>query len=169
MTGGPSGGGSSGWVVLAIISYHSSLWFGGAGMARGTRITSAAALVAALLAAIPSPAPAASVPRWVLHAERFPGGLSQGVRAYALHPAPAGSTLGSQPASPAITSQGTVDNVQANTDPGSLPQNETAVAYDSSDPMLAVAAANGYVNDSLWIAHTSDGGQHCSRLFKTPP
>jgi hypothetical protein len=64
---------------------------------------------------------------------------------------------------------GPLQNVQANTDTSPpVPQNETAVAYDLSDPMTAVAAANGYVNGGLWIGRTTDGGQTWSTRFKTP-
>ena len=141
----------------------------GDGIAALARISAALALVAALLTAIPSPAPAAAAgPPWILHAKRYPGGLSQGVRAYALHPtlASAGPSVSGPSSAAPSPAQGTLDNIRMTTNP--VPQNETAVAFDLSDPMKAVAAANGYVNDSLWIGRTVDGGQTWSGRFKVP-
>ena len=138
-------------------------------MARGFRIAAAAALVAALVSGVPAAGSAAPAPRWVLHAERFPGGLSQGVRAYALRPAlasPATSAPVSRPEGPAL---GPLDNVKMNADSNPpVPQDETAVADEPSHPTTAVAAANGYVNDGLWIGRTTNGGHSWSSLFKAP-
>src|SRR5437588_8622933 len=137
-------------------------------MAAWARISTASALVAGLIAAIQSPAPASPTPLWILHAERYPGGLSQGVRAYALRPAFAsgGTPLSGPGAPPPGQAAGALDNIRMTSNP--IPQNETAVAVNPSDPMRAVAAANGYVNDGLWIGRTIDGGQTWSGRFKVP-
>src|SRR5690242_15920122 len=89
--------------------------------------------------------PAAKTPRWVTHVARYSGGISSGVRAMfassqARTSAPSGSH--SRSGSPA-GGGGAGNNVQMNDDSyPPLPQNETAVAYDTTHPQNAVAAAN---------------------------
>jgi hypothetical protein len=97
---------------------------------------------------------------WILHIQNYPGGISAGVRAtYAasLEKARLGVSQGS-------FLPGTVfgrNNVQMNTDYSpAMPQNETAVALDNLNPMVAVAAANDYGNNGLRVMYTSDGGSH---------
>jgi len=113
-----------------------------------------------------------ATPRWVKHIRRYPGGISNGVRA-------AGSAAvrraqaryGSSPRTvhgraPAF---GLLTNVQANTDSSPpVPQNETAVAYSIDNPQTAVAAANDYLDGGLWIGTTHDGGNTWSSQFITP-
>src|SRR2546428_12380878 len=140
-------------------------------MGRVGRIAAAGALAAGCLMVAASRSPARPAPPWVLHAERFPGGLSQGVRAYALAAVgPTGRFPAPEVASASPRAAGTpLVNVQMNSDARPpLPQNETAVAYDLSNPMDAVAAANDYVDGGLWIGHTSNGGQSWSSLFQSP-
>ena len=139
------------------------------------RVVSVAAALA-LLAAVPAGAAGsarahtgatARVPLWMLHAERYPGSFSAGVRAHALldrsgalRPGPAGPGTPQRPASG-------LDNLQASA-PSSYPQNETAVAFDVFHPLRAVAASNDYQSGGLWIGHTADGGGTWKSLFRGP-
>lgn len=124
-----------------------------------------ARLIPLLLLALLAGASAASAasPRWVEHVEKFPGGISGGVRAHldpAVEAARARALLA--PATPlaAPATQGPLDNVLMNDDSSPpLPQNETAVALKPADPLVAVAAANDYVLGGLWVGHTNDGGR----------
>jgi hypothetical protein len=114
-----------------------------------------------------------ATPRWVKHVQRYPGGISAGVRAYlspALRAAQAryGGAARSGPPG-AAPAQGTLTNVQANTDSTPpVPQNEPTVAYSLDDPMTAVAASNDYIDEGLWIGTTHDGGNHWTSAFVTP-
>ena len=55
---------------------------------------------------------------------------------------------------------GSLDNLQTNDDSTPpLPQDETAVAFNPSNQLVAVAAANDYVSGGVWIGTTHDGGQ----------
>ena len=52
-------------------------------------------------------------------------------------------------------------NVQMNDDSNPpLPQNETAVAVQAGQPLVAVAAANDYVSGGVVVMRTTDGGRH---------
>ena len=103
---------------------------------------------------------ASTTARWILHIQNYPGGISAGVRAtYAA--ALEKARLG---VSPGAFLPGTVfgrNNLQMNTDYSpAMPQNETAVALDNANPMVAVAASNDYGNNGLRVMYTSDGGLH---------
>src|SRR5204863_9150703 len=77
----------------------------------------------------PSPTtPAAKTPRWVTHVARYPGGISNGVRAMlAAAQARTGSPTGSASARPGSPAGDPGNNVQLNDDSyPRLPQNETA-------------------------------------------
>jgi hypothetical protein len=114
--------------------------------------------------------PAAKTPRWVTHVARYPGGISNGVRAMlaasqAKSGSPAGAASGRQGSR--IGAPG--NNVQMNDDSyPPLPQNETAVAYKTTHPQVAVAAANDYVSGGVVVMRTSDGGQHWASTRITP-
>jgi hypothetical protein len=102
--------------------------------------------------------PSAATPRWVTHVARYPGGISGTVRAvYAARgqngAATARATAGAKP--------GVAEtNVQMNDDSyPPLPQNETAVAYNVTEPRIAVAAANDYVSGGVVVMRTSDSGR----------
>src|SRR5438876_511467 len=102
-----------------------------------------------------------ATPRWVLHVQHHAGGISNGVRA-SLDPrvaqAQAASRNQTARQAPAITAG---PNVQMNDDSDPpLPQNETAVAYSTAKPLVAVAAANDYVSGGVVVMRTSDGGRH---------
>lgn len=98
-------------------------------------------------------------PLWVEHVRTFEGGISGSVRARLL----------AQEASAVATTAPDLENVRASTDPAeNLPQNETAVALNPNDPFNAVAAANDWVTDGLWIGHTTDGGRTWSNEFREP-
>ena len=49
-----------------------------------------------------------------------------------------------------------------------LPQNETAVAYKTTHPQIAVAAANDYVSGGVVVMRTSNGGQQWASTRITP-
>lgn len=136
-------------------------------MRRTLRLLLAAGMLA-MLTGLSSPVVAGAgssrTPLWVKHASLYPGGISNGVRAYldsAVVQAQAqyGRNL---PTTPATSSRpGQLNNVQMNDDSyPPLPQNETSVAYNLSDPMIAVAGANDYVSGGTVIMRTTDGGQH---------
>jgi hypothetical protein len=106
----------------------------------------------------------ASSPLWVRHVERYPGGISNGVRAQldpAVERARAASNLNGLASTPAAHElAGPLDNVLMNSDSNPpLPQNETAVALKPGNTLVAVAAANDYVKGGLWVGRTSDGGK----------
>jgi hypothetical protein len=126
----------------------------------------AIALLVVMVGFAPSGA-AGTPPLWVQHIENFPGGISNGVRAR-LAAFQAGG--GSRSATTALAQQsvGGMD-IQMNTDcDPPLPQNETSVALNTSDPNNAVAAANDYCGDGFWIGHSFDGGQTWTSEFKDP-
>src|SRR4249920_395717 len=113
--------------------------------------------------------PAVATPRWVTHVARYPGGISNGVRAvYATQTARAG-TPAKAPAGPASPANDHGGNVQMNTDSyPPMPQNETAVAYKTTNPDVAVAAANDYITGGVIVMRTSDAGEHWATNFISP-
>lgn len=129
------------------------------------------ATAAAIGVGQPTPTtPAAKTPRWVMHVARYSGGISGGVRAMLA----ASQAKGTSPAGGASGRAGSRvgapgNNVQMNDDSyPPLPQNETAVAYDTTHPQIAVAAANDYVSGGVVVMSTSDGGQHWASTRITP-
>jgi len=114
-------------------------------------------------AAFLAPAAYGATPLWVQHVQNYRGGISNGVRAYTDPSVAAAQTLyGSGPfaASGFTSSLATLENMQINTDSTPpLPQDETSVALNPSNPLVAVAAANDYVSGGVWIGTTQDGGQ----------
>src|SRR4051794_11292015 len=114
-----------------------------------------------------------STPRWVKHVHRYPGGISNGVRAYldpgmrkAKKQARASQEL-SSPAAPAAP--GPLQNIQVNSQDSNppLPQNETQVVHSELNDNIAVAGANDYVNGGSQIYTTSDGGQTWSTQYRS--
>lgn len=106
---------------------------------------------------------ATTTPRWVKHVERFPGGISNGVRAQAsselvaAQARYAGATARAMEAPSAPVAR---DNVQMNDDSNPpVPQNETSVAYNTDNPLIAVGASNDYVSGGVAVMRTSDGGR----------
>jgi hypothetical protein len=130
----------------------------------------ATGLVAAtFLAAAPGQAAGkAATPRWILHIQRYPGGISNGVRAMVSAQAEsARATARKTGGAAAPASSG--PNVQMNTDSNPpLPQNETAVAVSLANPKVAVAAANDYVSGGNVVMRTLDGGRHWVSTRVTP-
>ena len=49
-----------------------------------------------------------------------------------------------------------------------MPQNETAVAYKTTNPDVAVAAANDYITGGVIVMRTSDAGEHWATNFISP-
>jgi hypothetical protein len=119
----------------------------------------AASVAASFLAAAPGQASkAAPTPRWILHIQRYPGGISNGVRAMVSPAAMAARAASRGAAASAPASSGS--NIQMNTDSNPpLPQNETAVAVSLANPKIAVAAANDYVSGGNIVMRTADGGR----------
>jgi hypothetical protein len=120
----------------------------------------AATLVATLAGILAPPAAtgaSGSTPRWVTHVQRYPGGISNGVR-FSLDPAVV-RVQGRYAADRAAERVGG-SNVQMNADSyPPLPQNEESIAYSTDDPMVAVAGSNDYVSGGTMIMYTSDGGR----------
>jgi hypothetical protein len=111
--------------------------------------------------------PSAATPRWVTHVARYPGGISGTVRAvYAARGQNgAASTSAKAGAKPHVAGA----NVQMNDDSyPPMPQNETAVAYNVTDPDIAVAAANDYVSGGVVVMRTSDSGRRWASTRVTP-
>ena len=129
----------------------------------------AGSTAAATLAAAPSLAAApATTPRWIMHIQRYPGGISNGARAMVSAQAMA-ARAARHPISGASASVSFGPNVQMNTDSNPpLPQNETAVAASLANPKIAVAAANNYVSGGNIVMSTTDGGRHWSSTRVTP-
>lgn len=97
-------------------------------------------------------------PLWVAHVRKFPGGISNGVRA-SLDPA-VQQAQARHLAAAAQPSAAAIDNVQMNDDSyPPMPQNETSVAYSIDNPLVAVAGANDYVSGGTMVMRTSDGGR----------
>ncbi|MDP9342518.1 MAG: hypothetical protein M3Q23_10600 [Actinomycetota bacterium] len=112
-------------------------------------------------------------PRWVKHVKHYPGGISNGVRAYVSKGVIGAQAAARQglfkPSAPGNTG-GIGGNVQVNTEPVTpkMPQNETAVAYSTDDPLTAVATSNDYIDGGLGIYTTHDGGNTWNSTYLTP-
>src|SRR2546421_1929529 len=110
-------------------------------------LVAVSAAVATIGLTAPTGAVAAdSTPLWVKHVNRYPGGISGTPRSY-LDPKVSELQGRYRQAmlSPASVSKN--KNVQMNDDSyPPLPQNETSVAYDTDEPLIAVAASNDYVS-----------------------
>jgi hypothetical protein len=124
-------------------------------------------------AGAPAAATPAAAPLWVQHVQKYPGGITLGVRAYASpEVAAAQARFANAPlaatAQPAATVAG-LHNVQMDTNSyPPMPQNETSVAVSLSNPRVAVAGANDYVNGALTVMYTSDGGSHWGTIRVVP-
>ncbi len=118
----------------------------------------------------PSPTtPAAKTPRWVTHVARYSGGISGGVRAMLASDQARTDSAGAARARSGSPAGSPGNNVQMNDDSyPPLPQNETAVAYKTTHPQIAVAAANDYVSGGVVVMRTSNGGQSWSSTRITP-
>jgi hypothetical protein len=111
--------------------------------------------------------PSAATPRWVTHVARYPGGISGTVRA--VWAAQNQHVAASATAKGGARSRVADTNVQMNDDSWPpLPQNETAVAYNVTDPRIAVAAANDYVSGGVVVMRTSDSGRNWASTRITP-
>jgi hypothetical protein len=141
-------------------------------MARALRSVFAFALLAgAIGVSAAAPGSAGSPPRWVVHVKSFSGGISNGVRARLAAAEVKGSTVALRPAGSGSTqvAAAALQNVQANADcDPPLPQNETSVAFNVTDPMNAVIAANDWCGDGYWMGFTTDGGRTWGSIFKDP-
>jgi hypothetical protein len=136
-------------------------------------VVSVLAVVLALVASsgsAASPTPASvKTPRWVLHVQRFSGGISNGVRAQAPDATTVHSARVTGRAAGAAASSTGLRNLQMNDDSfPPMPQNETAVDYSRADPLVAVAAANDYVSGGVVVMRTADGGKSWKSTRVTP-
>jgi hypothetical protein len=129
----------------------------------------AGSVAASFLAAAPGQASGtAATPRWILHIQRYPGGISNGVRAM-VSPQAVAARAARHRVSGAPASVSFGPNVRMNTDSSPpLPQNETAAAVSLANPKVAVAAANDYVSGGNIVMRTLDGGRHWSSTRVTP-
>jgi hypothetical protein len=129
-------------------------------LAAGAVALAAAAALAGSAATRASASRTAATPQWIQHIQKYAGGISNGVRAtYYGWQQQAALGLSRQHVTSATASGR--DNVQMNTDYyPPMPQNETAVALDTDEPMIAVAGSNDYGNNGLRIMYTADGGKH---------
>ncbi len=128
------------------------------------------ALVLVVLAAGQASAAASTTPRWTTHVRNYPGGISNGVRAYLdSGVSSAKSGLGPVALSGSAAQRAPLNNVQVNSLDSSprVPQNETQVVVNPNNPMIAVAAANDYVNGGSQIYRTTDGGFHWTTQFRS--
>ncbi len=146
-------------------------------MRQSVRLILAAALVVSA-AAIGGPQSTAlatasgSTPPWVLHVQHFPGGISDGVRAYATGEVAQAQT---RYAGAKLTSTNSVSTLRAlknvqmdqNTNPP-LPQNETNVAVSLANPNIAVAGSNDYVSGGVTVMYTSNGGASWGTIRVVP-
>jgi hypothetical protein len=133
-------------------------------MRRTSTFAVALILLSATVALAPSAVSAGGAPLWVKHVRNYPGGISVGVRA----------RLASLDAGTASTASAALQpvpgtDVQMNDDcDPALPQDETSVAVNTSNPLNAVSAANDYCGDGFWIGYTTDGGDSWTSIFKDP-
>jgi hypothetical protein len=135
-------------------------------MRRASTIALALGLLTATIA-LSSPAVAAdATPLWVKHVRNYPGGISGGVRARLVALEAQTDQAGTASATQQLVA-GTDVQMNDDCDPP-LPQNETSVAVNTSDPDNAVSAANDYCGDGFWIGHTTDGGDTWTSEFKDP-
>jgi hypothetical protein len=135
-------------------------------------IVVAAAFGVAAWMAIAGSLAAAATPRWVRHVQRYPGGISSGVRAYTdsgLQRAQAASKFRSPSVAPVPSqSAGSLQNLQVNSDSNPpLPQNETQIAHSFYNDRVAVGGANDYVNGGSQIYATTDGGQSWTTQYRS--
>ena len=135
-------------------------------MRRASTFAVALALLTATIALAPSAVSAAGTPRWVKHVRNYPGGISAGVRARLVALQAETGTAGAASAALQLVA-GTDVQMNDDCDPP-LPQNETSVAVNTTDPDNAVSAANDYCGDGFWIGHTTDGGATWTSEFKDP-
>jgi hypothetical protein len=123
-------------------------------------------------ATVPAAAAIGPAPPWVQHVQKYPGGITAGVRAFATaEAASAQAKFARAPLSaPAqLTPGGSLHNVQmdTNTNPP-LPQNETNVAVSLDNPSIAVAGSNDYVSGGVTVMYTADGGSHWGTIRVNP-
>src|SRR5919197_1765052 len=137
----------------------------GAGMKRASRWLVAVAVLGTTIALSAPHGSIATetVPLWVKHIQKYPGGISNGVRQMVSLDAQRVGRPSRAPASIARVhgSNRHLRNVQMNNNSyPPLPQNETAVAYNTHNPLNAVAASNDYVSGGNTVMMTFDGGRH---------
>src|SRR3954451_1527869 len=137
-------------------------------MRKGTSISVMLAVVAGLMSLGTAIATASTTPRWVTHAQNYPGGISGGVRAY-LDKGVTGAKPGLSPTSASAFQRAPLLNVQVNSLDSNpkVPQNETQVVANPNNPRIAIAAANDYVNGGSQIYRTNNGGQSWTTQFRS--
>jgi hypothetical protein len=126
------------------------------------------AVLVALMGLAVSAAASDAHPRWVRHVHNYPGGISNGVRAY-LTPGVRSADKGMRQSSGSASKRAALDNLKVNTfdaNPG-VPQNETQVAVNEDHGLNAVAGANDYVNGGSQLYATQNGGQTWTTQFRS--
>ncbi len=120
----------------------------------------------------PTHAATGSVPLWVTHVNKYPGGITAGVRAYASNEvaqAQASHAKAALAAGTSSSSTGSLHNVQMDTNSNPpLPQNETNVTVSLDNPNIAVAGSNDYVSGGVTVMYTSDGGNKWGTIRVNP-
>jgi hypothetical protein len=112
-----------------------------------------------------------TVPLWIKHIQKYSGGISNGVREMVSLDA---QRVGRPSKAPGSISRIHSDvnglhNVQMNDQSyPPLPQNETAVAYNTNNPFNAVAASNDYISGGNTVMRTFDGGLHWKTVRVNP-
>ncbi len=118
----------------------------------------------------PSTPSTSGMPRWELHVMKYPGGISNGVRAsLSAANASVGAPTGKAKAPLRLPTLAQLHNVQMNDNSyPPLPENETAVALNTYNENVAVAASNDYVSGGLLIMRTANGGHNWSSVRVVP-
>ena len=135
-------------------------------MRRVSTLAVAFGLLTTAVTLAPSSVNASGTPLWVKHVRNYPGGISGSVRARSMTLQDGTAAAGARSVAPQLAA-GTDVQMNDDCDPR-LPQNETSVAVNTTDPDNAVAAANDYCGDGFWIGHTTDGGATWTSEFKDP-
>ncbi len=142
-------------------------------MRRASRLLVVVAVLGATVAlAVPRGSIATeTTPLWIKHIQKYSGGISNGVRQRVSVETQGVGNPSRAPAAIAQThsQNAALHNVQMNDNSyPPMPQNETAVAYSTDNPRVAVAAANDYVSGGNVVMRTRDGGRHWATTRVNP-
>ena len=134
-------------------------------------VSSALVVLAVLGASQASSAVASTTPRWTTHVRNYPGGISNGVRAY-LDSGVSSATSRSRRRYPVgVARHGAAQQPagqQPRLEPTGPAERDPGRGQPESTRMIAVAAANDYVNGGSQIYRTTDGGFSTGPLSSAP-